>query len=54
MPIMPERDAPTPSAICPACGLAPASATTRTVGGIEFLDAICPLEHLWSTKWVAA
>lgn len=38
-------------AICPTCGLPPARDVTSRAGALVTATYLCPLDHLWITKW---
>ena len=49
-----ERDIETPLN-CPECNLAATQCDRRELDKHQFmLTAVCPLEHIWTTKWFAA
>ena len=40
--------------ICPACGLAATQTNERDLSDTEHEGTyVCPLEHIWTTKWFA-
>lgn len=38
--------------LCPICGEPAASVVERAVGGVITVNAFCPAEHIWTTKWL--
>lgn len=40
--------------ICPTCGLPATDTTTRVEHNIITADSICPMEHIWETRWLEA